>query len=70
MEQRPTPEELADAGSYNIRGFADFLGCSPRHAYRLVGEKKVRSVRSGTRVLVPKVAARDYLARLIAESTD
>ena len=64
-----SPVALAQAedGAMTIRSFAQFLGCSDRHAYRLVASKEVRSVRSGTRVLVPRKAAREYLAGLLDE---
>lgn len=60
-----SPEALAEDGALTIRGLAQFLGCSERHAYRLVDSGAIRSARSGRRVLVPRKAARDYLARLL-----
>lgn len=62
-----TAEALAEEGALTIRGLAQFLGCSERHAYRLVDRGDVPSARSGRRVLVPRKAARDYLARLLED---
>ncbi len=65
MTSTSSPEAMAAEGSLTIRGLAQFLGCSERHAYRLVDRGDVPSARSGRRVLVPRKAARDYLARLL-----
>jgi excisionase family DNA binding protein len=63
-----TPDELAEDGALTIRGLAKFLDCSERHAYRLVDRGEVSSARSGRRVLVPRKAARQYLAQILKAS--
>ena len=62
----PTADQLAEEGALTIRGLARFLDCSERHAYRLVDSGEIPCARSGRRVLVPRKAARDYFARLLA----
>lgn len=68
MASSPTPNQLAEDGALTIRGLAQFLGCSERHAYRLVDSGEIPAARSGRRVLVPRRAAREYLARLLDET--
>jgi excisionase family DNA binding protein len=71
MAETMTPTEaLAAEGALTIRDLARFLGVSERHAYRIVERGDVRSARAGRRVLIPRRAARDYLARLLAAGED
>lgn len=42
---------------------ADQLGISESHAYRLIRKGVLPSLRLGARIVVPKVALREYLGR-------
>ncbi len=56
-------ETMAADGADTIRGTARFLGLSERQTYRLIANGELDSLRAGTRVLVPRRSARDYIRR-------
>ena len=52
---------MAADGALTVRDSARFLGISQRQVYRLIANGELVSLRAGTRVLVPRRAARDYI---------
>ena len=59
---------MAADGADTIRGTARFLGISERQIYRLIASGELDSLRAGTRILVPRRSAQDFIRRGIEQS--
>ena len=60
---RNAPAEIEVYGM-NISTFAERLGCSKSHVWKLVADKKVKAIRLGKRRIIPSTE----LARLLSEA--
>ena len=59
---------MAADGADTVRGTARFIGISERQVYRLIAGRKLASLRAGTRVLVPRRSAREYIAQQLEQA--
>ena len=50
-------------GPLSVKDAAAHLSISRAHAWKLVNEKRIRSVRAGHRVLIPMAAIEEFLSR-------
>ena len=59
---------MAAEGADTVRGTARFIGISERQAYRLIANRRLESLRVGTRVLVPRRSAREYIKQQLEQA--
>jgi excisionase family DNA binding protein len=61
MSTQTLPSARPPLKPWPVPELAEELSCSARHLWRLIAEKKIKSIRIGHRVLVPAAEAEKIL---------